>query len=204
MIKQWRVSFQHGPEDVPYFGFVQLSTWCSGAVGVAKIRDAQMPALALDKVGYATNADHGAGCNIHPPHKQECGERLGNSALALEYGKDIPWKSPTFASAERTDKGVRVEFNDVVGDLELRYPANYVAGLDCSKLAAGVCAWAGLRTGGAWTNATVAVEGKALLLSGSAANADATQYGYGSIPMMSVYDSQTGLPVLPWNMTLPT
>merc|ERR1711924_220600 len=65
------------------------------------------------------------------------------------------------------------------------------------------CAWAGLHTGGAWTNATVAVEGKALLLSGSAANADATQYGYGAIPMMSVYDSQTGLPVLPWNMTLP-
>jgi sialate O-acetylesterase len=209
MIKQWRASFQHGPEDVPYFGFVQLSTWCSGAVGVAKIRDAQMAALALDKVGYATNADHGAGCYIHPPVKQFCGMRLGNSALALVYGKDIPWKSPTFASATRTASGVRVEFNDLVGNLELRYPANYVRGLDCFKgraAAPGVCAWAGLRSADAWTNATVSVDGRTLILSSQdappGAAVDATQYGYGAIPMMSVYDASTGLPVLPWNRSL--
>jgi hypothetical protein len=29
-----------------------------------------MEALKLQKVGYGTNADHGAGCNIHPPPKQ--------------------------------------------------------------------------------------------------------------------------------------
>jgi sialate O-acetylesterase len=200
MIKQWRKNFK---AENAYFGFVQLSTWCASPVAIAEIRDAQMAAVALPNVGYATNADHGAGCNIHPPAKKFCGARLGNSALAIAYGKSIAWKSPTYQTATRTAAGVKVEFADLVGDLELRYPANYVAGLDCSKLAAGVCAWAGLHSGGAWTNATVAVEGKALLLSGSAANADATQYGYGSIPMMSVYDSQTGLPVLPWNMTLP-
>ena len=27
-------------------------------------------ARAVPQVGYATNADHGAGCNIHPPPKQ--------------------------------------------------------------------------------------------------------------------------------------
>ena len=30
----------------------------------------KLAALALPNVGYATNADHGAGCNIHPPGKQ--------------------------------------------------------------------------------------------------------------------------------------
>ena len=39
---------------------------------------------------------------------------------------------------------------------------------------------------GSISNLSIKVEGKALLLSGSAANADATQYGYGAIPMMSV------------------
>ena len=96
---------------------------CTDHAFVAKIRDAQMAALALEKVAYATNADHGAGCNIHPPAKQFCGERLGNSALALVYGRDISWKSPTFASATRTATGVRVEFNDLVGDLQLRAEA---------------------------------------------------------------------------------
>ena len=27
-------------------------------------------------------------------------------------------------------------------------------------------------------------------------------YGWGPIPMLSVYDRGTGLPVLPWNITL--
>ena len=43
------------------------------------------PSMAFLKVGYATNADHGAGCNIHPPPKQYCATRLANSALALQY-----------------------------------------------------------------------------------------------------------------------
>ena len=55
------------------------------AVDVVRRRDpemrrAQMEALRLPMVGYATNADHGAGCNIHPPPKQYCGARLGNPA----------------------------------------------------------------------------------------------------------------------------
>jgi hypothetical protein len=59
---------------------------------------AQQAALALPKVGYATNADHGAGCNIHPPPKQYCGKRLAESAMAIVYGKDVMWKSPSFKS----------------------------------------------------------------------------------------------------------
>ena len=66
--------------------------------------NAQMAALTLPNVGYATNADHGAGCNIHPPAKQWCGTRLANSALAnsalaLQYGHKVAWKSPSFAAS---------------------------------------------------------------------------------------------------------
>merc|ERR1719240_217710 len=96
MIKQWRKSFQN---EKAYFGFVQLSTWCANPDAIAEMRDAQMAAMALPNIGYATNADHGAGCNIHPPSKQYCAQRLAKSALALQYGKAIAWKSPSFASS---------------------------------------------------------------------------------------------------------
>ena len=39
-------------------------------VTLAGMRDAQQMALKLPNVGYSTNADHGAGCNIHPPPKE--------------------------------------------------------------------------------------------------------------------------------------
>jgi len=124
LIEQWRSDFtttsttattvngddnneSNGYNSSPlYFGFVQLSTWCpEHPVAVAELRQAQMAALSppSKKIGYATNADHGAGCNIHPPDKQYCGARLGDSALALQYGQDdITWKSPSYSKATTT------------------------------------------------------------------------------------------------------
>merc|ERR1719407_398711 len=98
MISAWRAAFNASDA---FFGFVQLSTWCGHGLAVPEMRDAQLAALALQKVGYATNADHGAGCNIHPPPKQFCGERLGDSARALQYGQKVAWRSPTYAGATR-------------------------------------------------------------------------------------------------------
>ena len=50
----------------------------------------------MSNVGWATDADHGAGCTIHMPPKQNIGKRLANSALALEYKKPLLWKSPQY------------------------------------------------------------------------------------------------------------
>jgi len=98
MITQWRDAF-HSP--TAYFGFVQLSTWCAlPPASLPLLREAQMKALELPSVGYATNADHGLGCNIHPAAKQYVGERLALSALALQYGQsDVEWRSPSYESA---------------------------------------------------------------------------------------------------------
>ena len=117
MISQWRQAFQ-APEA--YFGFVQLSTWCGNGELIAEMRTiGQMAALTLPKVGYATNADHGAGCNIHPPPKQYCATRLANSALALQYNKPTAWKSPSFASQKCNSPAVgsvTVTLQDVGGN----------------------------------------------------------------------------------------
>jgi len=212
MITQWRSAFGL-PEA--YFGFVQLSTWCGDGELIAEMRtEGQMAALALSKVGYSTNVDHGAGCDIHPPPKQYCAKRLAASALALEYGRDVAWQSPSFASqAAMSSAGapsVTVALADVSSD-GLRddvYPYNYLGGaFDCDANA-GKCAWAELQLAdGSWHNASITADGASLVLSiaGMARGTPvASRYGWGAVPMLSVYDRLTGLPVLPWYEELTT
>merc|ERR1719293_625046 len=107
MISAWRKAFKN-PEA--YFGFIQLSTWCNEPGDlIPQMRTfGQMSALELPKVGYATNADHGAGCNIHPPPKQYCAQRLAKSAMALEYGSQVAWRSPSFKSQVASGSPPRV------------------------------------------------------------------------------------------------
>ena len=88
------------------------------------------------------------------------------------------------------------------------------------------CAWAALQISGsnAWLNATVTVsaDSESMVLTadvpahlvpgagasaasradGAAVSVVASAYGWGPIPMMSVYDTNTGLPVLPWNTSV--
>merc|ERR1712232_787537 len=186
------------------------------------MRDAQLAALSLPKVGYATNADHGAACNIHPPPKQYCGKRLGDSALALQYGKPVAWRSPSFASATseslaRSSVSVTVKLHDVssVGLRADVFPFNYVGGMNCTALnnkTAGTCAWAAIQLANGrqtFLNATMSVVsgGQALLLEagmpeGSDGTVVSVSYGYGAIPLMNLYDRGTGLPVLPFNRSV--
>lgn len=207
MISAWRKQFQN-PEA--YFGFIQLSTWCGDSELIAEMRTVgQMSALALPKVGYATNADHGTGCNIHPAPKQYCAQRLAKSVLALQYGKDVAWRSPTFKSstASASPPSVLVTLNDVSssGLRDDQYPFNYQF-MDCDSTEnPGKCAWAELQgQDGSWVNATVTVEsGSALRLTAiPGSNLDgapvASRYGWGAVPMMNVYDKGTELPVLAW------
>jgi sialate O-acetylesterase len=211
MIDAWRKGFQ---EPDAYFGFIQLSTWCpTGPLGVAEMRQAQMAALNLPKVGYATNADWGAGCDIHPPTKQYCAARLANSALALQYGKQIHWKSPTYAKAEsvmeeNNGPSVVVEFQDVTANglylLDTAYNA-LDKHLKCSDTPPGTCTGAEvLLNGKGWVNATITIrDTNSVILTAATSDAKdvivATSYGWGSIPMMTIYDKGTALPVLPWN-----
>jgi len=209
MITAWRQAFQNANA---FFGFVQLSTWCGDGERIAEMRTiGQMSALSLPNVGYATNADHGAGCNIHPPPKQYCAKRLANSAMALVYGHNIRWKSPSFKGqvASASPPAVTVALKDVSpsGLRDDQYPFNYLDGKFSCEQSAGKCSWAELQfADGSWVNATIAVAagGGAVILSAPAASSDtgapvASRYGWGAVPMLSVYDKQTGLPLLPWS-----
>ena len=172
------------------------------------MRQAQLQAATLPNVGFASNADHGAGCYIHPHNKRFIGTRLGNAALALVYKRPVPWESPQYASAGRVTVAlghttVTVRLSNA-GPLELRQPANAVPGLNCTAqdaVAPGTCAWGSVAIAGeGWANASVSVNGSAMLLTvPGTGKVVGTAYGWGAIPMMTVYDRSTSLPVLPWN-----
>jgi sialate O-acetylesterase len=238
MISAWREAFK---QPTAFFGFVQLSTWCHPPLPrpgqcnatcpylAPVMRQTQMEAFTkLTKVGFATNADHGDGCNIHPPDKQYCGKRLGDSALGVQYGQHILWQGPHFESQVFTDSPVPtatiklagVSSEGVRADAP---PANAKAGpsgqapFNCSTIdaadgTAGGCAWGALRLAdGSWVNATITATGPAEVT--LTADADgmwarvgartglptASSYGWGAVPMMSVYDKATELPLLPFN-----
>ena len=71
------------------------------------------------------------------------------------------------------------------------------------------CAWAELQLAdGKWVNATIIASSPAALtltaaaapLAGAGAGPPlASRYGWGAVPMLSVYDKGTGLPLLPWS-----
>ena len=219
MIEHWRKMYQ-----VPsaFYAVVQLSTWFPDPQLLAELRDQQLESgNEIPNFAYATNADFGAGGNIHPPYKQHCGQRLANAALSIVYEKGINWRSPTYAAAMQTGSGeVTVWLHDVLeAGLTLKHPHNQDTAGDCAaanKKAPGSCAWASIQFDDAahtWVNATVALsqdKQSMVLLATPPAGAKvalATSYGWGSIPMMTVYradmDGEDGqLPALPWNRTL--
>ena len=204
MIQSWRALFN---APAAYFGFVQLSTWCVAGDAIPLMRSAQMAAVATQGAGYAVNADHGAGCNIHPPQKQNCGRRLANSALALQYKQPVAWRSPAYAAAAPGGAlgTAAIALRDAGAGLELRASAN-AGTLNCTA-AKGVCAWASLLfddAAGAWVNASVALsgDGAGVLLSAppppGATKVVGTSYGWGAVPFLTVYARGGDLPVLPW------
>ena len=96
MIADWRAKF--ALPEMSFF-FVQLAAYAGG--DFTPLRNAQMAALQLPKVGYAVAIDLGDIASpwneIHPRRKQEVGRRLALSALAVQYGREIVSTGPLFA-----------------------------------------------------------------------------------------------------------
>jgi hypothetical protein len=222
MVRAWRAAFQN---PTAFFGFVQLATWCPNNVPtIPAMRVAQMqPFEQLAHVGFATNADHGEGCGIHPPKKQFVGARLGDSALAIAYGNQtLLWQSPQALSHSfgAGSAVVTVGPTSSQGLSDDTYPFNHHTShglFNCTARPCNngtvCCAWGALQmSDGSWANATATVTAQdqvTLTLTAAAAAAlpravlaaapTAASYGWGAVPMMNVYDRATGLPLLPFN-----
>lgn len=99
MIADWRKSW---PYDITFL-FVQLAPWITSA-DVQDQRQAQLAALSLPSVGFATAVDLGDPTapygSVHPRAKQPVGARLALAAEAIAYGdSSVVWRGPTLSAA---------------------------------------------------------------------------------------------------------
>ena len=106
MITDWRKQWNQG--EFPFY-FCQLPTYFGkkevpAESSWAELREAQSLALKLPNTGQAVLIDLGESADIHPPQKQEVGERLALIALAKNYGKTNPCSGPVYDSM-KIDQG---------------------------------------------------------------------------------------------------
>ena len=113
MIEDWRAAW--GIKDFPFY-FVQIAPYVYSGVDSTEsgfLREAQEKALDLAKTGMAVTLDIATVMNIHPPYKQEVGERLAFLALNNDYGIKYPCAGPVYKSISITGSTAKLQFDNV-------------------------------------------------------------------------------------------
>ena len=113
MIEDWRAAW--GIKDFPFY-FVQIAPYVYAGVDSTEsgfLREAQEKALDLAKTGMAVTLDIATVMNIHPPYKQEVGERLAFLALNNDYGIKYPCAGPVYKSISITGSTAKLQFDNV-------------------------------------------------------------------------------------------
>ncbi|MGY8923309.1 MAG: sialate O-acetylesterase [Flavobacteriales bacterium] len=110
MIQSWRNKWG---KEFPFY-FTQLAPYTySGkdSVESAELRNVQNKTLSLPKTGQAVTLDIGSFETIHPPHKEEVGERLARWALAKDYNqKSVAFSGPVCTSAKFNGDIILLDF----------------------------------------------------------------------------------------------
>jgi sialate O-acetylesterase len=117
MIENWREAW--GIKDFPFY-FVQIAPYVYAGVDSTEsafLREAQESALKLPKTGMAITIDIATVNNIHPPFKQEVGDRLALLALNNDYGKSIPYMGPAYKSMTTSGNVITLKFENAGGGL---------------------------------------------------------------------------------------
>jgi sialate O-acetylesterase len=196
MIKDWRDTWAEG--DFPFL-FVQLAGF-RPAVGEdwPELRDAQMATLLLPATGMATAVDIGLPGNIHPMDKMDVGQRLALAARHVAYGEDLVYSGPMFEGVKKDGSGLRVEFQDIGGGLEIGKapwvgPGSLTAPTD--RLAGFEVAGAD----GAWKPADAKIDGDAVVVSSADVPAPVeVRYDWRAYPGGNLYN-KVALPALPFH-----
>jgi sialate O-acetylesterase len=120
MIQNWRESW--GIKDFPFY-FAQIAPYIYSGVDsteLAYLREAQEKALILPNTGMAVTLDIATVMNIHPPFKEEVGERLANLALAKDYGKSVQFSGPVYKSMKTEGRIIKIQFDNAAGTLKAK------------------------------------------------------------------------------------
>lgn len=212
MIADWRSSWAAG-KDFPFL-FVQLAPFTAGSSSDwPDTREAQLAALKLPKVGYASAIDLGDPTSpfgsVHPRDKQDVGKRLSAAAQNIAYGDTaVVWEGPTFASA--TNGGITGGTAKVTVTFAANGASGLVAKASSCPTGEGVpadnCAnWVFKLSDGSLVNADQgAIAGNAVEVSATGVKAGVTitgvSYAYASWPVTTLFSNE-GLPAIAFEHT---
>jgi sialate O-acetylesterase len=186
MISSWRVAWGEG--DFPFL-IVQLpnqghseefadSWW-------AELREAQLlTAKNVPNTGLAVTIDVGDPNSLHPPRKQEVGERLALWALGTTYGKKVVYSGPLYEGKTVQGKEMRIRFQHTGMGLQAHGGALQgfsIAGADKR-----------------FHHADARIEGDAVMVSSAEVDSPvAVRYDWANSPGGNLYNNE-GLPASPF------
>lgn len=105
LIREWRQLWGEG--DFPFY-IVQIAAHEKQS---PEKREAQATVLAIPNTAMAVTIDIGDLKNVHPPNKQDVGDRLARIALANLYGKKIGYSGPIYKSMKIEGNSIRIFFS---------------------------------------------------------------------------------------------
>ena len=196
MIKDWREKWDEGAFP---FLFVQLAGFhADDTENWPKLRDAQLATLSLPETGMATAVDIGLPGNIHPMDKMDVGNRLALWAEHVAYGEDIVYSGPIFKDVTKEGSGLKVQFEDVGGGLQIgqapwvgpgapALPTDHLVGFEMAG------------ADGQWKPADAKIDGDAVVVSSPDVPSPAeVRYDWKSYPEGNLYNKE-GLPASPFH-----
>ncbi len=118
LIANWRALWKQA--DLPVL-FVQLPNFLpaqqapSEDHGWVFVREGMFETLNVPNTGMAVTVDVGLANNIHPPNKQDVGDRLARWALATTYEQEMPYSGPLYKSMQIKGNKIVLEFYHAEG-----------------------------------------------------------------------------------------
>jgi sialate O-acetylesterase len=186
MIRGWRTAWKE--QDFPFL-IVQLpnqghspefadSWW-------AELREAQLFTVRnVPNTGLAVTIDVGEAGNLHPPRKEEIGQRLALWALATTYKNKVAYSGPLYKDMQVLGKEVHINFDFVGGGLQAireTLQGFTIAGADKK-----------------FHRATARIEGSSVVVSSPEVDVPvAVRYAWADSPQCNLFNGE-GLPASPF------
>ena len=186
MIRGWREGWKQG--EFPFL-IVQLPNQGHSAEFAdswwAELREAELlTAKTVPNTGLAVSIDVGEAGNLHPPRKEEIGQRLAFWALGTTYAKKVEYSGPLYDGMEVQGKEIRIRFLHSGSGLKFQG--------DVAK---------GFAIAGAdrkFHHALVRIEGDSVVVSSAEVDfPEAVRYAWGDSPECNLYNKED-LPASPF------
>jgi sialate O-acetylesterase len=179
LIREWRALWGQG--DFPFY-IVQIAAHEKQS---PEKREAQATVLAIPNTAMAVAIDIGDPKNVHPPNKQDVGDRLARIALAKLYGKKIEYSGPMYSSMKIEGPAVRISFSHTAEGLVAKggpLKPFVIAGAD-----------------GKFVSAEATIDGDSVLVSSAEVPAPvAVRYAWANYPEGCNLYNTAGLPCAPF------